>query len=181
MNGPQHIKGLPHSDVDIELSDVASRSWNVLAEDLPLPVAVLRRSALDNNRRWMREFLTRTGARLAPHGKTTMSPQLFAMQIEDGAWAITLATVQQVRVARASGINRIVLTNEIVGRSDIAYLLDELKRDPAFEFLCLVDSQESLRRWADAARARKVGRPVRVLIEIGHAGGRAGCRDIESA
>jgi D-serine dehydratase len=181
MNGPRHIKGLPHREGDIERSDIASRNWNVLAEDLPLPVAVLRRSALDNNRRWMREFLARTGARLAPHGKTTMSPQLFAMQIEDGAWAITLATVHQVRVARAAGIHRILLTNEIVGDPDISYLLDEMKRDPAFEFLCLVDSHEGLACWVRAASTRRVGRPVRLLIEMGHAGGRAGCRDIESA
>ena len=31
------------------------------------------------------------GLAITPHGKTTMSPQLFAMQMDAGAWAITVA------------------------------------------------------------------------------------------
>ncbi len=174
-------KGLPWSSGGITLSSVGKQGWNLLTGDLPLPVCVLQQTALDNNRRWMREFMARTGAKLAPHGKTTMSPALFSMQLADGAWAITLATVQQVRVARAAGINRILLANEIVGPADIAYVLTEMANDPQFEFYCLVDSVEGVRRLGEAARARSMSRPVRVLLEVGYAGGRAGCRDPESA
>jgi hypothetical protein len=35
-----------------------------------------------------------------------MSPQLFHRQIEDGAWGITLVTVDQIQVARATGLRR---------------------------------------------------------------------------
>ena len=120
-------KGLPHGALDIALTDIPAKSWNVLREDLPLPLAVLRVSALTRNRQWMREFLARTGAKLAPHGKTHMSPQVFQWQLEDGAWAITLATVHQVRIARGAGIKRVLLANEIVGARDIEYVLDELR------------------------------------------------------
>jgi D-serine dehydratase len=165
----------------LALEEIGRRGWSLLAEDLPLPVAVLRQQALTNNSRWMREFVARTGTKLAPHGKTTMSPQLFVMQMADGAWGLTLATIQQVRVARAAGINRILLANEIVGRSDIAYVLDELQGNPSFDFYCLVDSLDGARRLIDAARARAIGRPLNLLIEIGYQGGRAGCRDIDTA
>jgi D-serine dehydratase len=175
------IKGLPHGIVDIDLSDIAAKRWNVLNEDLPLPVAVLRDSALTKNRRWMREFLERTGAKLAPHGKTHMSPQLLRWQLEDSAWAITLATVHQVRVARAAGVNRILLANELVGTRDIEYILDELRRHPSFEFLCLVDSVAGVNRLADAARRAPVGRALPLLIEVGYSEGRAGCRGPNSA
>jgi D-serine dehydratase len=174
-------KGLPHATMGIQLSEVGGKNWNLLAEDLPLPVAILRHSALANNRRWMLEFVARTGVKLAPHGKTSMSPELFSMQLTDGAWAITLSTVQQVRVARHAGINRILLANEVVGPRDIDYILAELKNDPFFEFHCLVDSLPGVSRLADAATARSIGRPLQLLIEMGYMGGRAGCRDVESA
>jgi D-serine dehydratase len=129
----------------------------------------------------MREFLAANHLRFAPHGKTTMSPELFALQMDDGAWALTLATVQQMRVARAAGIARIVLANELIASADIAYVLEEMRSDPGFEFYCLVDSHEGVRRLAEAAHAQPPGRPLRVLIELGQSGGRAGLRTVESA
>jgi D-serine dehydratase len=65
----------------------------------------------------MRNFVQATGVQLAPHGKTTMSPQLFQRQLLDGAWGITLATVFQVQVARRFGVSRILMANELVGRA----------------------------------------------------------------
>lgn len=172
-------KGLPHTTVDLQLSKVREQRWNVLREDLPLPLAVLRSSALARNRRWMSEFLARTGTKLAPHGKTCMSPQIFRWQLEDGAWAITLATIQQVRVARAAGVGRILLANQIVGARDIDFVLDELRRDPEFEFLCLVDSMEGVERLLKRAQCAAIGRPLQLLVEVGYEGGRTGCRNIE--
>lgn len=172
-------KGLPHTTLDKSFADIAAKGWNVLAEDLPLPLAVLRHTALENNRGWMRRFVERTGSKLAPHGKTTMSPELFRLQIADGAWAITLATMQQVRVAREAGIDRIVMANELVSDRDIAYIVDELYRHPEFEFYCLVDSLTGVERLAAAAKTKRIERPIRLLLEIGYVGGRAGCRTIE--
>lgn len=171
------MKGLPHGIADIDLSEIHSKHWNVLKEDLPFPLAVLRSSALTRNRRWMREFLSRTGVKLAPHGKTYMSPQIFEWQLEDGAWAITLGTVQQVRIARSAGVNRILLANEMVGVRDIEYIMDELRADPSFEFMCLVDSLAGVNRLAAVARKSPLGRPFPLLIEVGYQGGRTGCRD----
>ncbi len=172
-------KGLPHTTRDISLAEIAAKGWNVLAEDLPLPLAVLRHTALENNRLWMRRFLERTGSKLAPHGKTTMSPELFRLQIADGAWAITLATMQQVRVARQAGIDRVLLANELVCDRDIGYILEELRQHPSFEFYCLVDSLAGVQRLAAAAKANRIERPIRLLVEIGYLGGRTGCRTIE--
>lgn len=174
-------KGLPHGTADVRLSDIAARQWNVLAEDLPLPLAVLRESALTRNRHWMREFLSRTGAQLAPHGKTYMSPEIFRWQLEDGVWAITLSTIQQVRVAREAGIGRILVANEIVGPRDIEYIFDQLRQDPDFDFYCIVDSVAGVERFAAAAGSRLVGRPLQLLVEVGYEGGRTGCRNLETA
>ena len=39
------------------LREAGRQGWNLLREDLPLPVAVLKGSALAHNSRWMRGFL----------------------------------------------------------------------------------------------------------------------------
>jgi D-serine dehydratase len=174
-------KGIPGQLGSVPLGDIAGKGWNVLAEDLTLPLAVLHEDALRHNAAWMRAFLARTGAVVAPHGKTTMSPQLFRRQIDDGAWAMTVATIQQLQVARHYGFQRIVLANQLIGKQAIAYVLDELARDPTFEFLSLVDSLAHVEMLAAAAKARGIGRPLTLLLEGGFAGGRTGVRDIATA
>ena len=172
------VKGMPGGVAPFRLDSIAAKGWNVLREDMTLPLAVLKDSAIRHNSAWMRDFISRSGASIAPHGKTTMAPQLFRQQLEDGAWAITLATPQQVAVARSFGHQRIVLANQLVGRQGIRYVLDELKRDPGFDFYCIVDSLDNVRELTEAARAASVGRPLQVLLEGGIAGGRTGVRDV---
>jgi D-serine dehydratase len=174
-------KGVPGGAAPFCLRDIGTKRWNVLREDLPLPVAVLKESALAHNERWMTSFLELSGAVIAPHGKTTMSPQLFQRQFDDGAWAITVATVHQVQVCRRFGFNRVVLANQLVGRQAIRFVLDELHKDGGFDFYCLVDSVDGVDMLADAMRNHPLGRPVNVLVEGGTMGGRTGCRDREAA
>lgn len=172
--GP-HLKAIPSGTEPFPLSEMARKNWNVLREDLPFPLALLRESALRHNSRWMREFLARTGTKLVPHGKTTMSPQLFHRQLDDGAVGITVATVGQLRVCREHGVDRVVLANQLFDPTEIAYVLRELERDPGFDFYALVDSLEGVRRLAEAVRDAPGTRPIQLLIEGGFAGGRFQC------
>jgi D-serine dehydratase len=75
----------------------------------------------------------------------------------------------------------VILANQLVGKQAIAYVLDELARDPEFEFLALVDSVASVQALAAAAARRTPGRPLRLLVECGFAGGRSGCRSFDAA
>jgi D-serine dehydratase len=175
------IKGIPGGIEALALRDVGRQGWNVLREDLPLPLAVLRTSALEHNIEWMRQFTAMTGTLLCPHGKTTMSPQLFDMQLRHGAWGITAATVAQVQVYRRCGVPRILLANQLLGRRNIDYILGELRRDPGFDFYCLVDSVAGVEILRAAAARAVIGRPLQVLLEVGQAGGRTGVRSFAQA
>ncbi len=175
------LKGVPGGTPPFALEDIATKGWNVLNEDLPLPLAVLKESAMAHNSRWMQRFVALSGAVIAPHGKTTMSPELFHRQLDDGAWGIALSNVAQLQVARAYGIDRVLLANQLVGKQAIRYVLDELARDPKFDFYCLVDSVELVNILASEARRRAIGRPLQVLVEGGFPGGRTGARDLETA
>lgn len=174
-------KGIPGGTPPFCLGDIAGKKWNVLRRDLPLPLAILKESALAHNRLWMREFLALSGASLAPHGKTTMAPRLFQQQLADGAWGITLATMQQVQVARRFDVPRILLANELVDEHAIDWVISELASDPTFEFLCLVDSVAGVELLAERAKIVGTRRPLEVLVEGGLLGGRTGCRTVEEA
>jgi D-serine dehydratase len=157
-----------------EACELAARGWNLLAEDLALPAAVLYQSRLQHNAAWMQRFIEAYGVKLAPHGKTTMAPALFALQMETGAWGITLATAQQVRVAYAHGIRRILMANQLIGKGNMR-ILSELLADPDFTFYCLVDSPEQVRQLAAFFSERSL--QIRVLVELGVEDGRCGVRN----
>lgn len=148
--------------------------WNLLAEDLSLPAAVLYEERLVHNLQWMRRFMGEYGVQLAPHGKTTMAPKLFARQLAEGAWGITLATAHQTAAAAAHGVKRVLMANQLVGRRNMEIVAD-LLRDPSFEFFSLVDSAELVDQLGAFFRAR--GQTLQVLVELGVEGGRTGVRD----
>ena len=146
-----------------------------------MPVALLREEALRHNIAGMQAFADRSGARLCPHGKTSMSPELLRMQLDAGAWGLTAATAHHVRVYRRLGIGRILLANPLLGRADADYVLGEIAADPGFDFYALVDSAAAADYLAAAARAANCPRPVQLLIETGVEGGRAGVRRADEA
>jgi len=175
------VKGVSPGIAPFSLTEVGAQHWNLLKEDLPLPAAVLKVSAIEHNDRWMQEFLRLSGAVIAPHGKTTMSPALFQRQLAHGAWAMTVATVQQVQVCRAMGMKRIVLANQLIGRQAIRYILEELAVHADLEFYCLADSVAGVAMLRDAAAKQRLAAPINILLEGGTIGGRTGCRDLASA
>jgi D-serine deaminase-like pyridoxal phosphate-dependent protein len=158
----------------------ARRPW-LFGPDFTTPVLVLRESAVAHNIAAMAAYCAAAGVRLAPHGKTTMAPQLLARQLEAGAWAVTAATIGQVQVYRAFGIPRILLANELTDPAGISWLADELAADPDFVCYLYVDSVAGVRLLDSSLRARGAPRPVPVLVELGYPGGRTGCRDIGEA
>ncbi len=174
-------KGWPARMGPLPLGEVGRQGWNLLRGDLPLPVALIKGSALAHNSRWMRQFLEQFDVMLCPHGKTPMAPQLFARQLADGAWGITVATAQQLRVCREFGVPRVLMANQLVDPQGIRQAVAELAADPGFEFLCLVDSREGVERLAAGARDGGLVRPLTVLLEGGYMGGRTGCRSIDEA
>ncbi len=173
---PATLKGLPAPAVGQGLDALGALHLSLLGGDLPLPVAVLKQTALEHNGRWMRDFAARADVSLCPHGKTTMAPQLFQRQFDDGAWGITAATASHVRTYRQFGVPRIILANQLVGRANIELVFDEIEADPDFDFYLLVDSLAALATLQAALVERPLSRPLQVLLEVGTAGGRTGVR-----
>jgi len=160
--------------VSVHLVDAARLDWNLLDEDVSLPAAVLYADRIEHNLKWMQAFVAEYGVKLAPHGKTTMAPQLFRRQLDAGAWGITLATAHQVRAAYRGGVQRVLMANQLVGKRNMG-MIAELLTDPNFEFHCLVDSADNVDQLGTFFS--DVNKQVNVLLELGVAGGRTGIRD----
>ncbi|MGH8880496.1 MAG: amino acid deaminase, partial [Stackebrandtia sp.] len=152
---------------------------------LPTPLLTLSKSAVDHNLTVMADWCAARGINHAPHGKTTMAPQLWSRQLAAGAWAITVANQSQLAVARAFGVSRTMVANSVVSPLGLRWISDQLTADAGAEIFVWADSVRTVELMHTAldAHARQAGqrRPIPVLVERGGAGGRTGARDRETA
>jgi D-serine deaminase-like pyridoxal phosphate-dependent protein len=175
------FKALPSSLWGLSIRDARSRGLSLFGDGFLPPVTAIDEAALTHNLTTMADLCARHGFAHAPHGKTTMAPQLYAKQFEHGAWGQTAATASQLRVYRAFGVSRVLLANELVDAAALRWLSGELARDPEFEFACWVDSVRGVALMTEALGAGDPSRRVDVLVEVGVPGGRTGVRDARTA
>lgn len=171
------FKGLPPDADGLTVAELTRQGRNLFTGGFTTPVLALSAERLEHNLRLMETYATRHGLAFAPHGKTSMAPQLFHRQIEHGAWGITLAVPHQVRVARAFGIQRVFLANELVDAAALRWISSELDADPDFRFVCYVDSVRGVGLMDAALSDAGASRPVDVVVELAAGeGARTGVR-----
>ncbi|MFC8821957.1 amino acid deaminase [Streptomyces rochei] len=179
--GEEHVdhrfKGLPPDAYGLTVAELAGQRRNLFTGGFTTPVLALSAERLEHNLRLMETYSARHGLAFAPHGKTSMAPQLFQRQIEHGAWGITLAVPHQVRVARAFGVQRVFLANELVDAAALRWISSELDADPDFRFVCYVDSVRGVELMDAALTGADASRPVDVVVELAAGeGARTGVR-----
>ncbi|WP_318209232.1 MULTISPECIES: alanine racemase [unclassified Streptomyces] len=171
------FKALPPDAEGLTVGELAAQRRNLFTGGFTTPVLALSAESVEHNLRLLETYAERHGLVFAPHGKTSMAPQLFDRQLEHGAWGITAAVPHQARVYRAHGIARIFLANEVVDPVALRWIADELDADPTFRFLCYVDSVRGVELMDGALRAAGATRPVDVVVELAAgATGRTGVR-----
>ncbi|WP_121704371.1 amino acid deaminase [Streptomyces sp. E5N298] len=171
------FKGLPPDAYGLTVAELAGQRRNLFTGGFTTPVLALSAERLEHNLKLMETYSARHGLAFAPHGKTSMAPQLFHRQIEHGAWGITLAVPHQVRVARAFGIGRVFLANELVDAAALGWISAELDADPDFRFVCYVDSVRGVELMDAALTDAGAARPLDVVVELAAGeGARTGVR-----
>ncbi|MFF5333127.1 alanine racemase [Streptomyces sp. NPDC013181] len=161
------FKGLPPDAEGLTVGALAAERRNLFDGGFTTPVLALSAESVAHNLALLETYARRHGLAFAPHGKTPMAPQLFARQLEHGAWGITVAVPHQARVCRAFGIDRIFLANELVDPVALRWLAGQLDADPGFTFVCYVDSVRGVELMDAALRAAGAVRPVDVVVELG--------------
>lgn len=172
-------KGIPGAS--LSLDEIGAQGWNILRQDLSFPVALLRDAHLDNNLQWMQRFISEQNVQLFPHGKTTMAPALFQAQMAHGCSGLTAATVHHLAVYLASGVSRVIMANQILGKANLQSLFTLLSDYPETELYQIIDSAEGFRALQEAADSCGFNGRIALLLEMGAKGGRTGLRTLAHA
>lgn len=147
--------------------------------DLQTPLLTLDARAIRGNADRLASWCSEHGVLLAPHGKTTMAPQLWTEQLNRGAWGITLANFAQLRVAREFGVRRLQLANSLTDPHAIEWVAGTSTADaPILSWVDSADTVEVINRTLEATGSEAV---LDVLVELGGTGGRTGARSVDAA
>jgi len=171
--GGRRFKGLP-LPAGMPVTRVGDLGWNAL-RDLEYPVLVLHEEQLVHNIATMAHYCRQHRVELAPHAKTSLSPQLIRRQMEAGAWGATAATAAQVRGLLAIGVPRILFANLLVDPVAIRWIVTDVLTEGT-GFSCYVDSLASVELLERECGQAAVAGQLDVLLEVGYLGGRTGVR-----
>ncbi|AFR31077.1 putative amino acid aldolase or racemase [Arthrobacter sp. Rue61a] len=144
--------------------------------DLQTPLLTLDAGALRANADRLAHWCAEHGVLLAPHGKTTMSPQLWTEQLNRGAWGITLANFAQLRVAREFGVRNLQLANSLTDPHAIQWVASQPADTTILSWIDSPGTVDVINRTLAGSDA-----VLDVLVELGAHGGRTGARSVEAA
>ena len=139
-------------------------------EELDTPALVLDGPVSDRNLRRMAEFFGGRHCRLRPHFKNHKCPALARRQQEAGyTVGFTCAKLGEAEVLAASGIDNILIANQVVGARKIARLVRLAKEVDVTVAVDHLGQAEAISEAASAA-----GVTVGVLVEVDIGMGRCG-------
>ena len=168
------FKGFPIDSYGKTLEQFLATKPNLFTANFQFPIMVLKESAVKNNIAQMMSFCNSVNAQLAPHVKTTMSPQLAQMQVAAGARALTVANFWQGSIFLKYGFKNLIIANEVLDPTAIAEIAKINKQKQA-EIIFYVDSilaLEIIQKFTPLAGEQNL------FIEIGAENGRGGVREL---
>ena len=168
------FKGFPIDSYGKTLEQFLATKPNLFTANFQFPIMVLKESAVKNNIAQMMSFCNSVNAELAPHVKTTMSPQLAQMQVAAGATALTVANFWQGSIFLKYGFKNLIIANEVLDPTAIAEIAKINKQKQA-EIIFYVDSilaLEIIQKHTPSEGEQNL------FIEIGAENGRGGVREL---
>ena len=173
------IKGI--SEISkVKLKNIPKKKWNILNEDVQFPILTINKSVFRKNIDSMHMYASSNNIFLAPHSKTSMSPQLLLKIKNRGCWGFTVANNQQLSVLLRMGINRIIIANLITNKSNLLNLFKLTNKYSSSKIYLCVDSQYGANLIYKLAKEYKLNTTIRIFIEIGNKNSRSGIRNINS-
>ena len=169
-----NFKSLPIDSYGKTLEQFLATKPNIFTANFQFPIMVLKESALKNNIAQMMSFCKSVAAALAPHVKTTMSPQIAQLQLAAGATAATVAKFWQARIFLKHGLKKIIIAIEVLDPMAIAEIA-KINKTKQAEIVFYVDSLHCLEI---IQKHTPVEGEQKLLIEIGTENGRGGVRDL---
>ena len=168
------FKGFPIESYGKTLEQFLATKPNLFTANFQFPIMVIKESAVKNNIAQMMSFCNLVDAELAPHVKTTMSPQLAQMQVAAGATALTIANFWQASIFLKHGFKNLIIANEVLDPTAIKEIAKINKQKQA-EIIFYVDSILALEI---IQKHTPVEGEQNLFIEIGTENGRGGVREL---
>ena len=167
-------KGFPIDSYGKTLEQFLATKPNLFTSNFQFPIMVLRESALNNNIAQMMSFCDSVKAELAPHVKTTMSPQLAKMQIAAGVSALTVANFWQASIFLNFGFKKMIIANEVLDPMAIAAIakINKLKQAEIIFYVDSILALEIIQKHTPSEGEQNL------FIEIGTENGRGGVREL---
>jgi len=144
--------------------------------DLVTPALIMDLDVVRHNIQHITQRLSTMNAKLRPHVKCQKSPELARLQIEAGAIGVCTATVWEAIVMSRSGIQDVLIANQVGGREKIGALARAARNG---RFAVAIDAARNTEELSSAVRA--TGGKLDVLIEVDVGMGRGGVRSAEEA
>ena len=171
------FKGLPIAAQGQTFNSFLASKPNLFKSGFQFPIAVLKEHELRNNLTRMQSFCKEMSIDIAPHVKTTMAPQIAKMQIDAGAWGITVANFYQAGVFLNFGFERVMIANEVLDPLAIQKIAEE-NLNPKLQIMFFIDSLQALHVAEKALEGIPDGK-LYLFIEVGADNGRAGLRNVQ--
>ncbi len=144
--------------------------------ELVTPALILDLDVARRNIQFMADRLGTMKARLRPHVKVQKSPELARLQVEAGAIGVCTATVWEAIVMSRSGIQDVLIANQVGGQEKIRALAEAARHG---RLSVAVDSIRNAEDLSDAVGA--AGSRLEVVIEVDVGMRRGGVRSPEEA
>ncbi|MCK5248007.1 alanine racemase [Candidatus Bipolaricaulota bacterium] len=138
-------------------------------ERLDTPALWVELDRMEGNIDCLADYFRQAGIAWRPHTKGIKVPAIAHKLLKAGAIGVTCAKLSEAEVMAASGIEDILVANQVVGDTKVARLI-QLRRSA--DVMVAIDSLENATKIARAAR--NAGVRIRVLIELDSGMHRAG-------
>src|SRR5437879_9243198 len=133
--------------------------------ELETPVLCLDLEAYRRHLRRMADYIIGThGLAWRPHMKGQKAPELAREAVAAGAAGVTCATLNEAEVMVDSGVDNILLANQVAGARKLARLARLARRG---RVIAATDSQEHAVQLNTAALAEATIVPVLVEVDVG--------------
>jgi len=133
-------------------------------KDLDTPALLLDLDMMEKNIRRMSEYFSTRKAKLRPHVKNHKTPIIARKEIEAGAVGVAVAKLQEAEVMAWSGVENIMIMNQIVTEEKITRLLSLSKY---VDLIVAVDNADNVAKLSSMAQARDLSLGVVIEVDIG--------------
>ena len=137
--------------------------------EIETPALLLDLDVMEKNISEMAKYFNSKPAGIRPHIKNHMSPFIAHKQIDAGAVGVCCQTVAEAEIMAYSGINDILIANEVIGKSKIERLLNLTKHT---HMMVAADNPLNIKELSEAASGKKVKLDVLIDLDTGY--GRCG-------